>query len=140
MNPNMPKPHNNAILGYLDKHHGISTETIYNDLHGFIRNQDMHQIASIAFYVGQSSNTQETRRMQTQAKLEHYDKAIEHYSTAIAMQPNFVIAYNNRGIAYADKGEHDLAIADFNMAIKLKPDYADCLQQSWDCLPHHGRV
>ena len=40
------------ILGYLDKHHGISTETIYNDLHGFIRNQDMHQIASIAFYVG----------------------------------------------------------------------------------------
>ncbi len=28
--------------------------------------------------------------MQTQAKLEHYDKAIEHYSRAIAMQPNFV--------------------------------------------------
>ena len=24
----------------------------------------------------------------------------------------------------ADKGEHDLAIDDFNMAIKLKPDYA----------------
>ena len=40
------------ILNYLDKHHGISTETIYNDLHGFIRNQDMHQIASIEFYVG----------------------------------------------------------------------------------------
>ena len=40
------------ILSYLDKHHGISTETIYNDLHGFIRNQDMHQIASIEFYVG----------------------------------------------------------------------------------------
>ena len=40
------------------------------------------------------------------------------------MQPNFVIAYNNRGIAYADKGEHYLAIDDFNMAIKLKPDYA----------------
>ena len=40
------------ILGYLDKHHGISTETIYNDLHGFIRNQDMHQNASIEFYVG----------------------------------------------------------------------------------------
>ena len=40
------------ILSYLDKHHGISTETIYNDLHGFIRNQDMHQIACIEFYVG----------------------------------------------------------------------------------------
>lgn len=40
------------ILGYLDKHHGISTETIYNDLHGFIRNQDMYQVTSIAFYIG----------------------------------------------------------------------------------------
>ena len=40
------------ILNYLDKHHGISTETIYNDLHGFIRNQDIYQIACIEFYVG----------------------------------------------------------------------------------------
>ena len=40
------------LLNYLEKHHGISTKTIYNDLHEFIRNQDMHQIASIEFYVG----------------------------------------------------------------------------------------
>ena len=40
------------ILSYVQKHHGISTDTIYNDLHGFIRNQDMHQIAGIEFYVG----------------------------------------------------------------------------------------
>lgn len=40
------------ISNYLDKHHGISTETIYNDLHGFIRNQNMHQSACIEFYVG----------------------------------------------------------------------------------------
>ena len=40
------------ILNYLDKHHGISDETIYNDLHGIIRKQDMHQIAYIEFYVG----------------------------------------------------------------------------------------
>ena len=48
----IPAPFKQPILSYLDKHHGISTETIYNDLHGFIRNQDMHQIASITFYVG----------------------------------------------------------------------------------------
>ena len=40
------------ILNYLDKHHGISDETTYNDLHGFISNQDMHQIACIEFFVG----------------------------------------------------------------------------------------
>ena len=57
------------ILSCLHKHHGISTDTIYNDLHGFIRNQDMHQIAGIEFYVGsiqqqagdmENENTSET--------------------------------------------------------------------------------
>ena len=32
--------------------------------------------------------------------------------------------YNNRGIDYGEKGEHDLAIKDFTKAIELKPDYA----------------
>ena len=57
------------ILSYVQKHHGISTDTIYNDLHGFIRNQDIHQIAGIEFYIGsiqqqagdsENENTSET--------------------------------------------------------------------------------
>jgi tetratricopeptide (TPR) repeat protein len=31
------------------------------------------------------------------------------------------IAYNNRGIAYDDKGDHDRAMADYNQAIRLDP-------------------
>lgn len=31
--------------------------------------------------------------------------------------------YNNRGVEYGEKGEHDLAIKDFDKAIDLKPDY-----------------
>ena len=34
------------------------------------------------------------------------------------------VFYNNRGIDYGEKGEHDLAIKDFTKAIELKPDYA----------------
>ena len=34
------------------------------------------------------------------------------------------VFYNNRGIDYGKKGEHDLAIKDFTKAIKLKSDYA----------------
>ena len=34
------------------------------------------------------------------------------------------VFYNNRGIAYGEKGEFDLAIKDFNKAIELKSDYA----------------
>ena len=40
------------MLDYLRKHHGISTRTIYNDLHGFIRNQSTHQETYMAFYRG----------------------------------------------------------------------------------------
>ena len=38
--------------------------------------------------------------------------------------PQDHIFYNNRGIDYGEKGEHDLAIKDFTKAIELKPDYA----------------
>ena len=38
--------------------------------------------------------------------------------------PQDHIFYNNRGIDYGEKGEHDLAIKDFDKAIELKPDYA----------------
>ena len=34
-------------------------------------------------------------------------------------------AYANRGWAYNDKGDYDRAIADFDRAIQLKPDYAE---------------
>src|SRR6516162_8015563 len=37
------------------------------------------------------------------------------------------IAYNNRGNAYTTKGEYDLAIKDYDQAIKLKANYPKAL-------------
>ena len=37
--------------------------------------------------------------------------------------PQDHVFYNNRGIDYGEKGEHDLAIKDFTKAIQLKSDY-----------------
>ena len=33
-------------------------------------------------------------------------------------------AHNNRGVTYENNNQHDLAIAEFDKAIQLKPDYA----------------
>src|SRR6267378_1977540 len=37
---------------------------------------------------------------------------------------NIAIAFNNRGNAYHDKKEYDRAIADYDQAVKLDPNYA----------------
>ncbi len=38
------------MLDHLQKQHGISTQTVYNDLHGYIRNQDTHLKEGIEVY------------------------------------------------------------------------------------------
>ena len=42
-------------------------------------------------------------------------------------QENFVVAFNNRGSAYNDKGEYDRAIQDFDEAVRLDPNNAQPL-------------
>ena len=41
------------------------------------------------------------------------------------MNPEDADAYNNRGLAYADKGEVDAAIRDHNKAIEVNPELAE---------------
>ena len=47
------------------------------------------------------------------------DKKIKLYSDVLVLDPNDATAYNNRGGAYDDKGDHDQAIKDYNEAIRL---------------------
>lgn len=49
----IPQSLKETILEHLQTQHGISTPTVYNDLHGFIRNQNIHQKTYIeGFKVG----------------------------------------------------------------------------------------
>jgi tetratricopeptide (TPR) repeat protein len=50
----------------------------------------------------------------------NYTQVITDASEAIRLQPS-VPAYNLRGSAYYDKGEYDIAIADFNDALRKGP-------------------
>ena len=51
-------------------------------------------------------------------------KAIGYLTNAIHLQPDLALAYNNRGVAYANLGHHQRAIEDHNEAIRLQPDDA----------------
>ena len=49
---NIPAVLKHPILGHLRNSHGISVETIYNDIHGFIKDQSIHLEVYKAHYIG----------------------------------------------------------------------------------------
>ena len=50
--------------------------------------------------------------------------AIEDYGAAICLNPGDADSYLNRGLAFAYREEYDLAIADYDTAIHISPEYA----------------
>ena len=107
---NLKKP----LLDYLSKHFNIKTETIYNDIQGFIRNQHNHSTAEVEFYRGNAN-----------AASGDHGEAIVSYDKAIKLNPQLAAAYYNRGIANTNLENHEKAIKDYNKAIELNPQYAD---------------
>ena len=97
-----------VMLDHLRTYHDISTETIYNDLHGFIKNQGTHGGAYTQFYKG--------------VACQDNDKAIKNFDRAIQLNPNFAMAYALRGFAYLHKQDNDKAFKDFTEAIQLNPN------------------
>ena len=102
------------LLEYLRTRHGISSETIYNDLHGFIRVQDIHKSAYTKFY--------EARTFQIKGQ---YQQAIEHYTQALELEPRLTAAYNNRGNSHYHNGDYEIAIQDYDKALAIDPGHAD---------------
>ena len=51
-----------------------------------------------------------------------YDKAIGHYDEAIRLDPNYILAFAQRGLAWFKKGNWDKTIADFSAVLKLDPN------------------
>jgi tetratricopeptide (TPR) repeat protein len=50
-----------------------------------------------------------------------YDRALQDVDDAIQLDPKLVVALNNRGFIYNNKGEFDRAISNLNEAIHLDP-------------------
>ena len=51
-------------------------------------------------------------------------QAVEYFDHAITLDPNYALAYNNRGIAYYDLKQYRRAIEDYDQVIRLDPKLA----------------
>lgn len=109
----IPIPHKlkQPILDYLRICHGISTESIYNDFHGFIRVQALHQLAYARLYAGI-----------TCYKNGDWGEAIEYYNKALDLNPRMTLAFHNRGLAHFANNSFGFAINDFSSALNLDPN------------------
>jgi len=55
---------------------------------------------------------------------EDFENSINAYSISLELD-EYAGAYSNRGLAYAELGEHDRAIEDYDKAIELNKEYAE---------------
>ena len=110
------------ILRSIEQIFGITEGSIYPDFDGFARlhaHNKKHSEPDARYYL----------RLGFQAsRNNNLDDAIDYYNEVIRLDPTDTTvvfqAYNNRGVAYKNKEEHEKAIDDYNKAIQLKPDDA----------------
>ena len=113
------------VLSYLRNYHGISTYTIYNDLHGFITHQDRHGAAHTHYYRGRACENRADSAEDPTEKQDLYHKAIESYTKVIELDSGNVEAYYSRGSIYSIRKEFPKAMPDFSKVIELNPEHAE---------------
>ena len=125
------------ILIHLWKFQDISTYSVYNDLHGFIRHRELRSsekaLSPIVFaemmvedMVGEILNAQKENGK--------FQKAIDLFTEGIQYAPYDAENYVTQAQCYMKIRRFDLAIETLSKAILLKPDYAKAYQ--WRALVH----
>ena len=120
------------FLKYLRKFHGISTETIYNDIHGFIRNQNIQQNAYIQFNLALTFQFRGYHAEPGPEKQQAYKDAIEHYNQAIDLNPELDVAYGNRAECWLHLEKWGEARMDFSTAQNLGYDIRSAFRNDYE--------
>ena len=151
------------ILEYLRVNHDISAQTIYDDIHGFIRNANTHRSAYAEFHIGglhlQQGNLKEAlehfnrsialngyatatlvNRAATLQRMKKPQEAIRDLSQVIALDHEDARAYRDRGRIYFDIGQEDLAEKDYSEAIRLDNEMEDAYIGHAACLVYRGDI
>lgn len=78
-------------------------------------------------------------RCQAYNALKNSTAAITDCSNAIALNPQYFLAYFQRGNIYYNSGKTTLALKDYSKVIELKPDYALAYTYRADCYDKLGQ-
>lgn len=155
----IPRDLKEPIMRYLRISHDITAQTIYDDVHGFIKNANIHRSAYAEFHIAglhlDRGNYQEAlehytrsielngyqkasfaNRAVTFLRVKKYDEAISDFSQVIALDHNDARAHRERGQAYFDSGQPELAEPDFDEAIRLDERLEDAYIGRAACRVH----
>lgn len=111
------------ILSYLE-HHGINRDTVYNDLHGFIRNRENNCVQQ-AYYDRQIENTGSAEsyfaRGTARFASGHLKEAIQDFDEAINLNPQHFRALHQMGMAKVVLRDRS-GIEDYRRALEIRRD------------------
>jgi tetratricopeptide (TPR) repeat protein len=100
-------------------------------------------VAGVPWLLQRSCGLPESMIADTRRLEGNYDQAIEEFTAIINRYPGISAVapdYNRRGQSYQGKGDFDRAIADFDEAIRLKPDFSEAYFNRCDTLRRIGNI
>ena len=115
------------ILIHLHRFQDICTQSIYNDIHGYIRHRTQPTLNEAVPYHARANRAKELAVAKSRADEERnslLQQAINSYIKAIQYAPYDAKTYVDQGQCYVEMHEHDLAMEAFCKAVFLRPDYA----------------
>ncbi len=123
---NVPANLKQWILIYLRNFQDISTQSIYNDLHGFIKNEEIRYSPEAMLPLVLAKK--ELKRIQdnditVEKEQNAYQQRIEGFTQRLQYAPYEVKLYVDQGKCYLELNELDCAIEAYSKAILLQPDY-----------------
>ena len=116
------------VLIHLRKFQDISTQSIYNDLHGFIRHRNLRSSREAIYpliFAERALENAEEKNQTIEERENQLRSAIKDFNTAIQYSPYDATIYVKQGRCYVEIQEFDLAIETLSKAISLTPQYAN---------------
>lgn len=117
------------LLECLSQHYNIKGETVFNDIFGFIKEQDI-RLYEIENYM----------KGMVYSKNNNYSEAEKYFNKVIKLNPQDPFAYHGRGFAKMQQDNKLGAIYDYNKAIQVDPWFTLAYYSLGDIQQGSGKI